>query len=73
MYEGYRVDIPIQGTLYGNPVSGYWFNFTFEVQLDRFTVATGTGQLVLNGAQNVLDGSWTVAGEAPQALTLYRR
>lgn len=73
MHEGYRVDIPIRGTLYGNPGAGYVFIFNFEVQLDHFTVSNGTGRLTLNQAQNVLDGSWTVTGEAPQALTLYRR
>ena len=35
--------------------------------------AKRAGRLTLNQAQNVLDGSWTVTGEAPQALTLYRR
>jgi hypothetical protein len=73
MHEGYRVDIPIRGTLRGNPIVGYWFDFVFEVQLDHFTAANGSGQLTLNREQNVLDGTWTVTGEAPQRLTLYRR
>lgn len=73
MHEGYRVDIPIHGALRGNPSVGYWFDFIFDVQLGGFKVADGTGRLILNSAQNVLDGSWAVTGESPQPLTLYRR
>lgn len=43
------------------------------MHLAGFKVADGTGRLIVNSAQNVLDGAWTVTGESPQQLTLYRR